>query len=224
MSDFFANLGVGILTAFKGVPMTLGISAVAVILGMIVGFLLATMRLGRFRVVRVISQIYTDIVRGTPLVVQVFIAAYGIPLLIQHAGGDFKWPILLIPGTLVCGLNSAAYMGEIIRGGLQAVDKGQMEAALSLGMKKRQAMRLVIIPQAVRIILPAIGNEFVTLIKETSILSFAGVVEIMRRGTLLSSRTFNTFEAYLGVAIVYMVFTIPLSKLILYLENRMKTE
>ena len=106
--------------------------------------------------------------------------AYGVPQLLQVNGVSFRWPELVIPAIIVCGLNSAAYMSEVVRSGLQAVDKGQMEAARSLGMPKKMAMKLIIIPQAIRIILPAFCNEFVTLIKETSVLSFVGVIEITR--------------------------------------------
>jgi len=102
------------------------------------------------------------------------------------------------------------------------VDKGQMEAARSLGMSKTMAMRLIIIPQAVKIILPAVGNEFVTLIKETSVLSYVGVHEILRKGTLLSAATFEAFPAYIGVALAYLLLTLPLSKLIAVLERRGK--
>ena len=142
----------------------------------------------------------------------------------NNNGGDFKWAQDVIPAMLCCGLNSAAYMGEIVRSGLNAVEKGQLEAAASLGMTHGQAMRLIVIPQALRIILPPLGNEFVTMIKETAILSYVGVVEITREGTLLSSRTYKMFEAYIGVAIVYIIFTIPLSKLILHFEKKMKMD
>lgn len=112
-------------------------------------------------------------------------------------------------------------MAEIVRSGIQAVDKGQMEAARSLGMNKSMAMRLIIIPQAVKVIMPAVGNEFVTLIKETSVLSFVGVVEVMRKGALWNAATFETFPAYIGVALVYMLLTIPLSKIIGKVEKKM---
>ena len=112
-------------------------------------------------------------------------------------------------------------MSEVIRSGIQAIDKGQMEAARSLGMSHGMAMRLVIIPQAVRIILPAFANEFVTLIKETSVLGYVGVVEILRRGQLWNSSSFETFPAYIGVALAYMILTIPLSKIINGYERKM---
>lgn len=221
MMEFLVHLWEGILEAFKGAPMTLSISFIAVVIGLVIGFLLALMREAKHKVWRVISMVYTDIVRGTPLVVQIFIASYGIPALLQAYGVQFKWADPAYPAIVVCGLNSAAYMGEIIRAGLEAIDIGQHEAALSLGMTPRQVNRLVVIPQAIKIIMPAIGNELVTMIKETSVLSFAAVVEIMRRGVLLASRTFNFFSCYIGVAIVYMVFTIPLSKLVLLMEKKL---
>ncbi|MBQ6621378.1 MAG: amino acid ABC transporter permease [Mogibacterium sp.] len=211
----------GFLIACKGIPVTVGVSLVAVLGGALIGLLFALMRLADNKALRVISGIYVEVVRGTPLVVQAFIFAYGIPQLLQANGVNFKWPYLVIPAIIVCALNSGAYMAEIVRSGIQAVDKGQMEAARSLGMPKKMAMRLIIIPQAIKIILPAIGNEFVTLIKETSVLSFVGVVEVMRRGTLWNAATFQTFPAYIGVAVVYMLMTIPLSKLIGHFEKKM---
>lgn len=221
---FFSKLWEGFATAFRGVPTTMGVSAVAVLIGLVLGLILALMRLSRFKVPRGLATLYIDIVRGTPLMVQALIAAYGIPVLVQSMGVQWKWPHLVIPALLCCGLNSAAYMAEIVRGGLTAVDKGQMEAAQCLGMTHRQAMHLIIIPQALRLILPPLGNEFVTMIKETAVLSVAGVTEITREGTLLSARTFDFFTAYVGVALVYLVFTITISKLVLYMEKRLKME
>ncbi len=221
---FFSKLWEGFATAFRGVPTTMGVSAVAVLIGLVLGLILALMRLSKLKVLRGLATLYIDIVRGTPLLVQALIAAYGIPVLIQSMGIDWRWPHLVIPALMCCGLNSAAYMAEIVRGGLTAVDKGQMEAAQCLGMTHRQAMRLIIIPQAMRLILPPLGNEFVTMIKETAVLSVAGVTEITREGTLLSARTFDFFTAYVGVALVYLLFTISISKLILYMERRLKTD
>lgn len=222
--EFLSDLWLGIINAFRGIPMTLAVSAIAVAAGLLLGFVVAFLRKSKFKVLRAIAMVYVDVLRGTPLVVQALIMAYGVPVLLQQQGVDFKWPYLTIPATIVCSLNSAAYMGEIVRGGLEAVSKGQREAAASLGMTQRQANRLIVIPQAVRIILPPLGNEFITMIKETAVLSWVGVVETMRMGTLLASRSFDTFTAYGGVAIVYLIFTIPLSKLVLYLEKRMKLQ
>ena len=218
---FFSKLWEGFATAFRGVPTTMGVSAVAVLIGLVLGLILALMRLSKFKVLRGLATLYIDIVRGTPLMVQALIAAYGIPVLIQSMGVDWKWPHLVIPALLCCGLNSAAYMAEVIRGGLQAVDAGQIEAAQSLGMTKGQIMKLVVLPQAIKIVIPSFGNEFVTMIKETAVLSYVGVVEVLRSAQLWNAATYNTFEAYIGAAAVYLCLTFPLSKLIGLLEKRM---
>ncbi|MDD5823926.1 MAG: amino acid ABC transporter permease [Firmicutes bacterium] len=204
----------GFLIACKGIPATVGVSLFAILIGASLGLLLALARQSKVKLLRGVSAVYVDIIRGTPMIVQALIMAYGIPQLMQSSGVPFKWPELIIPAMIVCALNSAAYMAEVVRSGLQAVDRGQMEAARSLGMPKKMAMRLIIIPQAIRIILPAFCNEFVTLIKETSVLSFVGVIEITRRGALWNSQSFETFPAYIGVALAYMILTIPLTKLI----------
>ena len=202
----------GFLIACKGIPTTVWVSIVAIVLGAALGLLLALCSQTKSKALRVIAKVYVDVVRGTPMLVQALIMAYGVPQLLQSSGTDFKWPNLVIPAVIVCGLNSAAYLSEVIRSGIQAVDKGQMEAARSLGMSRGMAMRLIIIPQAIRIILPAFANEFVTLIKETSVLGYVGVVEILRRGQLWNASSFETFPAYIGVALAYMLLTIPLSR------------
>lgn len=211
----------GFLIACKGIPTTVWVSLVAVVLGAALGLLLALASQTKSKVLRIIAKIYIDVVRGTPMLAQALIMAYGVPWLLQSWGIDFTWPQMVLPAVIVCGCNSAAYMAEVIRSGIQAVDKGQMEAARSLGMTHGMAMRLVIIPQAIRIILPAFANEFVTLIKETSVLGYVGVVEILRRGQLWNASSFETFPAYIGVALAYMVLTIPLSKIINGYERKM---
>ena len=210
----------GFLIACKGIPATVCVSMVAVILGAALGLLLALCSQTKSKVLYVISKVYIDIVRGTPMLAQALIMAYGVPWLLQSWGIEFTWPQMVIPAVVVCGCNSAAYMAEIIRSGIQAIDKGQMEAARSLGMSHRMAMRLIVIPQAVRIILPAFANEFVTLIKETSVLGYVGVVEILRRGQLWNASSFETFPAYIGVALAYLILTIPMSKIINGYERR----
>lgn len=214
----------GFLVALQGVPVTVAVSIAAVLIGVLFGFVLALMKMSTHRYLTAPAGVYIEIIRGTPMLVQALILAYGLPQILQSIGIDFKWPYLIIPAVIVCGCNSAAYVAEVIRSGLQAVDKGQKEAAFSLGMDDRMAMRLIIIPQAIKIVLPSFGNEFITLIKETSVLAYVGVVEITRRGTLWNAATFKTFQAYIGVALVYMLLTIPLSKLIKYIEKRMATD
>lgn len=211
----------GFLVALKGAPMTIGVCLFAIILGLSFGLVLAFMKISKSKFLRVISSFYIEIVRGTPLIVQALILAYGIPYLMQSNNIGFNWINLVIPAMLVCGLNSAAYMAEVIRGGLQAVDKGQIEAAKSLGMTKKQISTLIVIPQAFRIVLPSIGNEFVTLIKETAVLSFVGVVEILRSAQLWNASTMETFPAYIGAALVYLLLTIPSSKVFAMIEKKL---
>lgn len=214
----------GFLIACKGIPATVAVSLIAIVIGAAFGLLLALCSQTKSKVLQVLAKVYIDVVRGTPMLVQALIMAYGIPWLLQSWGIDFKWDDyggMVVPAVIVCGFNSAAYLSEVIRSGIQAIDKGQMEAARSLGMSHGMAMRLVIIPQAIRIILPAFANEFVTLIKETSVLGYVGVVEILRRGQLWNSSSFETFPAYIGVALAYMILTIPLSKVINGYERKM---
>ena len=212
----------GVIVAAKGAPTTLMISLVAVFIGLILGLLVAMAKMSRFKILRGIATIYVDILRGTPLLVQVLILAYGIPQIISEwFGVSFHWEIKILIGFIACGVNSSAYMAEIIRSGLQAVDIGQTEAARSLGMSSAQTMRYIIIPQAFKIIVPALGNEFIALIKETAILSVAGIVEITRRGQLWASQSFLSFQAYIGVAVIYLIMTLTLSRIVAYLERRM---
>ncbi len=212
----------GIAVAARGVPVTLLISLVAVTGGLVIGLFVAIAKRSKFKVLRALATIYVDVLRGTPLLVQVLILAYGVPQLIREIFDvQFNWEHMIIVGFIACGINSSAYMAEIIRSGLQAIDIGQTEAARSLGLNSRQTMRYIIVPQAFKIIVPALGNEFVTLIKETSILSVAGIVEITRRGTLWASQSFKSFQAYIGVAIVFLIFSLTLSRLVAYIERRL---
>ena len=200
----------GIVVAARGVPVTLIISLVAVLGGLVIGLLVAIAKRSGNKLLRGIATVYVDVLRGTPLLVQVLILAYGVPQLLKSSFGlQFNWAHMIIVGFIACGINSSAYMAEIIRSGLQAIDIGQSEAARSLGMSQGQ------------IIVPAMGNEFVTLIKETSILSVAGIVEVTRRGTLWASSSFLSFQAYIGVAVVYLILTLTLSRLVAYIERRL---
>ncbi len=213
----------GILVAFKGAGVTLSITAVAVIIGVMLGLVIALMKLSNNKIMRGISSVYIDVLRGTPLLVQALIVYQGIPAILKSYGIQFTWDAMLA-GMLVCGINSSAYVAEIIRSGIQAVDKGQTEAARSLGMSKSQTMRLIVIPQAVKVVIPALGNEFITLIKETAVLSVITIKDITRSSQLWSASTFLAWEAYIGTAVVYMILTIPLSKAMNLLERKLNTD
>ncbi len=218
------NYILGIKFAFSGVTTTLAITSVAVVIGVFVGLLIALCRISNNKILRGFSAVYVDVLRGTPLVVQALLLYYGLPMLLQSYDIMFRWPTALIASMLVCGINSSAYVAEIIRAGLQAVDKGQTEAARSLGMTKAQTMKFIIIPQAFKIIVPALGNEFITLIKETAVLSVITVRDITRASMLWASTSFVYWPAYLGTAICYLTLTIPLSKFMNWVERKMASD
>lgn len=220
-----ANYLEGIKIAFSGAGTTLQLTGFAVILGVVLGLLIALLKLAKSKFPRVLGSIYVEILRGTPLLVQALILYAGVPSLLQNGFGiNFTWrEHEILCGIIVCGINSSAYVAEIIRAGIQAIDKGQVEAARSLGLTNSQTLRFIIIPQAVKVIFPALGNEFVTLIKETAVLSVISIAEITRHGMILSSHTYRYWEAYLGIAFCYLCLTIPLSRIVAYAERRLET-
>ena len=154
------------------------------------------------------------------MVVQALIFAYGVPQLLQKSGVPFRWPELLIPCMLVCGMNSAAYMAEIIRGGLQAVEKGQMEAARSLGLSYGKSMRKIVLPQAIRTMIPSIINQFIITLKDTSILSVIGLPELVKQGQIIISRTFESFNTWAIIAVMYLIVITILSIVAKKVERR----
>ena len=204
---------------FDGLKTTLYISFFAVLMGTLLGLLFAFGKMSRLKVIKGICSLYIDIVRATPLLVQVMIIYYGTLSLgwkLQPTElNAFFW------GMIAVGMNSGAYMSEVIRGGIGAVDAGQMEAARSIGMSKGKAMRYVVLPQAVRNILPAVANEFVTVIKETSVLGMCGIHEIMFRSGDVASIGYVYVETYVIAACMYFILVFPVSKLVAMLERRM---
>jgi polar amino acid transport system permease protein len=214
----------GFLIACKGIPATVAVSMIAIVIGAAFGLLLALCSQARSKTLRVLAKIYVDVVRGTPMLVQALIMAYGIPWLLQSWGIGFKWDDfggMAVPAVIVCGFNSSAYLSEVIRSGIQAIDKGQMEAARSLGMTNGQNMRYIVLPQAIKNILPAIANEFVTIIKESSICWTIGVQEIMSAVNSVKAATFTIGEALIIAACIYFCLTFPTSKIIEYFERKM---
>lgn len=204
----------------KGLGMTLLLSLLAVVSGSVFGFLLTLLRLSKIKIVSHIALLYVEIFRGTPLLVQVLLlyAFINIPVTI-FLGIDLS---SFIPGMLALTLNSTAYVSELIRGGIHSIDKGQSEASLSLGLSESQTMRHIIMPQAFKVIVPSLGNEFVTIIKETSIFMYLGISELMYSAMMIKVQTYRIKEVYLVVAILYFLLTYPTSKLMLYIESRLK--
>ncbi|HCY6667981.1 TPA: ABC transporter permease subunit [Staphylococcus aureus] len=199
----------------KGIKITILISLIGVALGSILGAFVALMKLSKIKIISWIASIYIEILRGTPMLVQVFIVFFGITAAL---GLDIS---ALVCGTIALVINSSAYIAEIIRAGINAVDKGQMEAARSLGLNYRQTMKSVIMPQAIKNILPALGNEFVTLIKESSIVSTIGVGEIMFNAQVVQGIPFDPFTPLLVAAALYFVLTFVLTRIMNMIEGRL---
>ena len=205
----------------EGVKYTLLISLITVLFGALFGSLLFFMKSSNFHIwkikpLKIIAVVYIEIIRGTPMLLQI---------LIMYAGSKMFFGIDLSPFTsaiIAIALNSAAYVSEIVRAGIEAVDKGQMEAARSLGMKRSTAMMLIVIPQAVKNILLAIGNEFVAIIKESSMASIIGVNELMFAGKVVSGSTYLGLEPYIVAAGFYFIMTFTLGRIISLIERRMK--
>ena len=200
-----------------GVSYTLLLSAITVLGGVVFASLLALMKMSKVAPLRWLSTIYIEVIRGTPMLLQLYFFYFGLPMLIPTLN---KQKFLCIAIALIC--NSAAYVSEVIRSGIQAVDPGQREAALSLGFGERGAMWFVIMPQAVKNILPALGNEFVTMIKETSIIQYLGVGDLMYNNGIVITATYNPLPCYYISAIIYLTLNIVLGKGLDLFERRMK--
>lgn len=200
----------------KGAEITIVLAFFAVLFGTILGLALTLLRRSRFKVVSLIATAYVEFVRGTPLLVQIYIIYIGLPKLI-----GIDMPDMLV-GTIALSLNSAAYVSEIIRAGIDAVDKGQMEASRSLGMNHGLTMIHIIIPQAFKNILPALGNEFIAIIKDSSMVSVIGVAELMYNAGIVRGNTALGLEPIIVAAALYFILTFTLSRALGYVERRMK--
>ena len=207
----------------EGVENTLILSFFTVLFGTILGTLMAMARMSKIKPFKWLATAYIEFFRGTPLMVQLMFIFYGLPMI----GVTFP-SVSFLPdfdrfaaGVVAMSLNSCAYVAEVIRSGIQAVDKGQMEAARSLGFHHKQAMTLVILPQAVRNILPALGNEFVTIIKESSIVSVIGIADLMYRTKGVIAKTYNSLECLAIAALIYFVLTFVGGRLIALMERKM---
>lgn len=202
----------------NGLTTTVIIAFFAVIIGIIIGTLVSLIRNNyevnkKGKILNKICEIYVNVIRGTPVILQLMIIYYVI----------FKSVNINITlvGIIAFGINSGAYVSEIIRSGINSIDKGQLEAGLSLGLNYHKTMKLIILPQAIKNILPALGNEFITLLKETSVGAYIGILELTKASDIISSRTYDYFFPLIIVAIIYLIMTLGLSKLVNLMERRL---
>lgn len=201
-----------------GAVVTVRITALSVFIGIIGGLFVGIARISSSRVLRFVSAVYVDFLRGTPLLVQIFLVYFALPVLTGQRINPF------IAAIAACSINSSAYIAEIFRAGIQSVDAGQMEAGRSLGMTWGQTMRYIIVPQAFKRVIPPLGNEFIALLKDSSLVSVIGFEELTRRGQLIIARTYASLEIWVCVALIYLVMTISISRLVAWLERRFKTD
>lgn len=202
-----------------GLKNTLLITLFAVMIGIVLGFLIAIIRsthdkTGKMKFLNAICQIYLTVIRGTPAMVQLLIMYYVIFAV--------KDPGIMITAIIAFGLNSAAYVAEIVRSGIMSIDEGQFEAGRSLGLNYRQTMILIILPQAFKTVLPALANEFIVLMKETSISGYIGLTDLTRGGDIIRSQTYEALLPLLAVAAIYLVLVMFLTSLVGKLERRLR--
>ena len=203
----------------KGLLTTLEITFFALLLGIVLGFLVAIVRsahdqTGKLRFINGICKLYLTVIRGTPVVVQLLIIYY---IIFASVNLD-----IVVAGVIAFGINSGAYVAEIVRSGIMSIDKGQMEAGRSLGFGYVRTMWSIILPQAIKNVLPALGNEFITLLKETSVAGYIGVMDLTKGGDIIRSRTYSAFLPYIAVALLYLGMVLLFQKLLNRFERRLR--
>ncbi len=194
-----------------GVVTTFQVTVISILISLVIGLITGLGRISRVILINRIATIYVEVIRGIPLLVQLFYIYFALGQLVQVPR--------LTAAIIAMSVCYGAYMGEIFRAGLQSIPKGQMEAALALGLSRRQALRKVILPQTLLVILPPVGNEFIALLKDSSLVSIIAVSDLLRRGREYAAVSFNYFETYTVVALVYLVITLFLSKIVSFLEG-----
>ncbi|MBQ7247047.1 MAG: amino acid ABC transporter permease [Lachnospiraceae bacterium] len=234
MQEWFAEIAADFTQSFidsdrwkallSGLGVTLLITVLALLIGVVLGVLVAVVRSsydqkkkkgGLLGVLNTLCYIYITVIRGTPMMVQLLIMYFVIMVSSTNT---------MLVATLSFGINSGAYLAEIIRGGIMAVDKGQSEAGRSLGLSYVQTMRFIVIPQAVKTILPALGNELIALLKETSIVNVIGMKDITKWAINVQGRTYQAFMPFIGIAAIYLVIVIVLTKLVSLMERRLAND
>ena len=201
-----------------GALVTVKITALSVGLGIVIGLFVGIARIAHSRVLRLLAAIYVDFLRGTPLLVQIFLIYFALPIVTGRHMDPF------VAAIASCSINSGAYVAEIFRAGIQSIDAGQMEAGRSLGMTWGQTMRYIIVPQAFKRVIPPLGNEFIALLKDSSLVSVIGFEELTRRGQLVIARTYGSLEIWTCVAIIYLLMTVTISRFVAYFERRCRID
>lgn len=212
----------------KYLPVTVGIAVIAMFFGLVLGFMTALVRYYRIPVLNRLAAVYVSFIRGTPLLVQIYLAYYGIPKVLGYWNDAYGWNLNVdnIPAIffayLTCSVNAGAYLSEAIRAALQSVDRGQVEAAYAIGMTPFQAMRRIILPQALVVAFPNFGNLFISLVKDTSLAFIISVVEIMGAAKIVGARELRFFEVYIVAALIYWLVCFVIERIVLSSERRLR--
>ena len=212
----------------KFIPVTLELAAVAMVSGLVLGFLIAIVRMKKVPVLNQIAGVFISVIRGTPALVQLYITYFGIPILLKtinyHYGTDLavaKVPPIVF-AMVALSLNQAAYNSVTIRAALEAVNRGEMDAAASIGMTSRQRLFRIVIPEVVVLALPSLGNSIISLVKETSLAFSCSVIEMTAEAKILGGATYRYFEAYVALALIYWMITIVLERIINWIVKRVE--
>ncbi|MDR0759791.1 MAG: amino acid ABC transporter permease [Treponema sp.] len=230
MSDLFnaALVFTQIPKVLQALPVTLWLTILSLICGLAVGLGVAVVRISRIPVLLELCKLYVSITRGTPVIVQLYLTYFGIPLILRYVnyynGTNFNINSVppIVFALIALSLNQGAYSSETIRAAILSVDKGQIEAAHSLGMTAAQLLRRIVIPQAFIVALPSLGNSLIALLKETSLAFVCSVVDITARGKILAGNSYRFFESYCSVAIIYWVLTLMVEQAVRYAEKRLR--
>ena len=202
----------------EGAIFTIEITVLSVAIGTVIGLFVGVGRISSIRLIRWAAAVYVDFIRGTPLLVQIFLIYFALPVVTGIKMNPF------VAAITACSINSGAYVAEIFRAGIESIDDGQMEAGRSLGLSWIQTMRYIVIPQAFKRVIPPLGNEFIALLKDSSLVSVIGFEELTRRGQLVIARTYASLEIWICVALIYLAMTLTISRFVAYLERRYKID
>ncbi|MDY0131209.1 MAG: amino acid ABC transporter permease [Desulforegulaceae bacterium] len=205
----------------SGAVVTLKLTLGAVLIGLVLGILLGMGRVSRIILLKWFSGFYVQIFRGTPMLLQIFFIYFGVPQLFNIITGQSMSPDPLMVGIVALGLNSGAYVAEIVRAGIQAVGQGQMEAGRSIGLSYNQTMRHIILPQAMKKIIPPLGNEAIVLLKDSSLVSVIGTQELMYSAKVMGARYYDYVQFLVGAGIVYLFFTFVIARLLAKVEKKL---
>lgn len=219
-ANWFTTMQNALPALLTGALVTIQLALISAVLGLALGTLLGIIRLSKNQYLRWFARAYIDFFRGTPLLVQIFMIYFGIPSVIKELGLEFNLD-RFVAAILALSLNAAAYIAEIVRAGIGSIDVGQTEAADSLGLDSRQTLRYIIFPQAFRRMLPPLGNQFISLLKDTTLVAVIGFEELFQRGQLIVAVNYRPFELYALVALIYLALTLLSSQVFSYLERRM---